>query len=88
MQKLLAYLNSLDADKQAEFAEACGTSVGYLRKACSKGQVLGPALCVKAEVHSKKAVRRWDLRDDWADVWPEIVGTRGAPSISTAKAAA
>ena len=88
MEKLLAYLNSPPVEEQNAFAEDCGTSVGYLRKACSKGQQFRDVLCVRIERHSKKAIRRWDLRDDWADAWPELVGTRGAPSIATAKVAA
>ncbi|OYV34054.1 MAG: hypothetical protein B7Z83_08885 [Thiomonas sp. 20-64-5] len=31
-------------------------------------------------IESALAVRRWDLRpDDWHLIWPELVGTEGAP---------
>ena len=27
-------------------------------------------------------VRRWDLRpDDWHRIWPELIGTEGAPAV-------
>lgn len=27
-------------------------------------------------------VRRWDLRpDDWHRIWPELIGTEGAPDV-------
>jgi DNA-binding transcriptional regulator YdaS (Cro superfamily) len=74
MDKLLAYLNSLSKDEQTAFAERCGTSVGYLRKAASKGQLLGSALCVAIEQSTAGVVTRKDLRpDDWAQIWPELI---------------
>lgn len=74
MDKLLAYLNSLSKDEQTAFAERCGTSVGYLRKAISKGQLLGASLCVAIEQDTKGAVTRKDIRpDDWAQIWPELI---------------
>lgn len=45
--------------------------------------------CVPIERHTHGAVRRWDLRpDDWAAVWPELIGTDGAPPIPAAQEAA
>jgi hypothetical protein len=38
MEDLRSYLNSLDKDQQLAYANRCGTSVGYLRKALSIGQ--------------------------------------------------
>lgn len=32
------------------------------------------------------AVRRWDLRpDDWHRIWPELIGTEGAPEVPEAR---
>jgi len=73
MEKLLAYLNSLDKEAQAAFADACKTSVGYLRKACSVNQELGAKLSVRIEQESNKTVTRADLHpDDWFVKWPEL----------------
>jgi DNA-binding transcriptional regulator YdaS (Cro superfamily) len=34
-------------------------------------------------------VRRWDLRpDDWHRIWPELIGTDGAPEVPAAQEAA
>lgn len=68
MDELLAYLNGLDADARTAFATRCGTSVGYLRKACSKGQKLGVSLAINIERESQGAVRCEVLRPDadWA----------------------
>jgi len=35
----------------------------------------------RVERVSKKRIRRWELRRDWFDVWPELVGVEGAPTV-------
>ena len=55
------------------FAQRCGTTVGYLRKACSKGDLLREKVCALAEAHSCGAVKRTELRpEDWMEIWPEL----------------
>lgn len=73
MEKLLNYLNSLTPAEQKAFANGCVTTVGYLRKACSRKQVLGTALSVAIERESGGVVTRRDLHpENWADQWPEL----------------
>ena len=62
MEELRIFLNSLSSDEQRMFACECGTSIGYLRKALSKGQVLGASLCVLIERASNGEVTRQQLR--------------------------
>lgn len=50
--------------QQEDFARACGTSIGYLRKACSTGQRIGADLCIEIERESATKVRVEDLRPD------------------------
>lgn len=76
MDELISYLNSLGTDEQRDFADRCGTSVGYIRKACSVGQKLGESLCINFERESKGAVRCEQLRTD-VD-WAYIRGTKKA----------
>ena len=79
MEKLLTYINSLSKQERLEFAKACGTSEGYLRKAVSSAQVLGTALCVAIERQSGGEVPRQDLRPlDWRENWPELAERAGA----------
>ena len=75
MKKLLCYLNGLPPPEQVEFARRSGTTIGYLRKAISKGQKIGEGLCINLERESARAVVCEDLRDDvdWAYM-------RGTPS--------
>ena len=71
--ELRQYLNGMTASEQANFAKRCDTSVGYLRKALSINQLLGPALCVSIERESTRQVTRQELRpNDWQSLWPEL----------------
>lgn len=74
MEKLKKYLDSLPKDKQVEFAERCGTTIGYLRKAISVNSRLGAELCVLIEKQSAHIVTRKDLISDWEARWPELIG--------------
>ncbi|NBN70539.1 Cro/Cl family transcriptional regulator [Proteus sp. G2618] len=74
MEKLRIFLNSLSVPEQEMFAIRCGTTIGYLRKAISKGSRLGTELCVLIEKNSNSKVTRKDLYpDDWIKNWPELV---------------
>ncbi|MBG6243339.1 MAG: Cro/Cl family transcriptional regulator [Candidatus Symbiopectobacterium sp. Dall1.0] len=73
MEELRIYLNSLSLEEQRSFAQSCGTSVGYLRKAISTEQKLGAELCVRIEIASNKAILRKQLHPyDWGKIWPEL----------------
>lgn len=40
--------------------------------------------CVQIERATNGAVRRWTLRPtDWHRIWPELIGTEGAPPAPT-----
>lgn len=74
MEELRIYLNSMSPVQQKEFAERCGTSVGYLRKAISRNHELGAALCVLIETVTNQHVSRKHLRpENWKNIWPELV---------------
>ena len=64
MESLRQYLNSLEPSDQEMFAQRCGTSVGYLRKAISKGQELGMDLVIAIERESAGKVPCEGLRPD------------------------
>lgn len=68
MKNLQSYLNGLPTEEQIAYAGRCKTTVGYLRKAISKGQRLGEGLVINLERESGGKVRCEDLRPDvdWA----------------------
>ena len=79
MDELLKLLNSMPLPEQQLLAMRCKTSVNYLRKACSKGQLLGPLICVAIEQETGKKVTRLVLRpDDWHLIWPELAQSEAA----------
>lgn len=70
MEKLRTYLNSLPTPEQEAFANRCGTSIGYLRKAISKKHRVDAKLCIAFERESLGIIRCEDVRPD-AD-WPVL----------------
>lgn len=79
MDELRAYLKSLSPDARTAYAERCGTTIGYLRKALSMRLTLRERLCARLEVESGGAVTRRSLRpDDFLDVWPELAAKEAA----------
>lgn len=81
--QLHPYLARLSNAEREEFAAKCETTVNYLLK-LARGFKTGlrpqAELAVLIETHSNQTVRRWDLiPEKWARIWPEIVGTEGAP---------
>lgn len=83
MDELLAYINSLSPVERDAYANRCGTSIGYLRKAASVGQPLRESLCIELERESGAVVRCERLRPD-VD-WSYI---RGTAHLTTAPAKA
>lgn len=74
MEELRIYLNAMSSDEQRLFAERCGTTIGYLRKALSRNHELGAALCVLIETASDGSVTRKHLHPhDWTQIWPELM---------------
>ncbi|WP_256643705.1 hypothetical protein [Stenotrophomonas sp. 9(2022)] len=67
MQTLRTYLSTLSPAQQAVFAERAGTTIGYLRKALSKGQRFDGALVRQLNLKSAGSVSLTDLRPD---IWP------------------
>lgn len=87
MEELRIFLNALSQEQQREFATKCATSIGYLRKAISKNQELGAALCVLIESASQGVVSRKNLHPaDWQKIWPELTKVN-ASQHKTANAA-
>ena len=68
MDKLLAYIKGLPLAEREHFAARCGTTLGYLRKACSIKQKLNEMVCLRISSESGHLVTPEDLRPDvdWA----------------------
>ena len=68
MDTLRSYLSTLSPADQAEYAKRAGTSIGYLRKALSKGQRFDGGLVRQLHLKSNGAVSLTELRPD---IWPD-----------------
>jgi len=76
MQTLRTYLSTLSPAEQAVFADRAGTTIGYLRKALSKGQRFDGALVRQLHLESAGSVSLTDLRPD---IWP---GEEQRPTVA------
>lgn len=64
MDTLRQYLSTLQVTQQADYAVRAGTTIGYLRKALSKGQRFDGALARRLDEESGGSVSRHELRPD------------------------
>ncbi len=64
MQAILDFLNALPPAARDDFAQRCGTTVGYIRKAVSTRQKINAATCIYIERESRGVVTCEALRPD------------------------
>ena len=86
MHEILEYLRGLSQPEREDFAERCGTSVGYLRKAVSAKQQLGIDLCLSLDRESGGVLRCERLFPDldWEYLRKTVV--RQAPAAINSEA--
>lgn len=70
-----------EAKGQAALADAIGVKQQHVWNWLNRqGAKVPPEHC--ASIERVTNVKRWDLRpDDWYRIWPELVGTKGAPRV-------
>lgn len=78
-------MRTLSPDDRRRLAELVGVNPATLYQAMTqKGAGFSPAECVRIERETGGELRRWDLRPgDWHAIWPELIGSEGAPTDST-----
>lgn len=82
--ELRSFVDTLPRGGGAALAEKLGISRVYFMQLAARqdGREPSPELCVSIERESLLQVRRWDLRPkDWHRIWPELIGTDGAPDL-------
>lgn len=87
VQQALQRALALHGGSPTAFAEAIGQGVRRQNLAYwLRCGVVPTQYCAAIERATNGAVRRWDLRpDDWHLIWPELVGTEGAPAVPEAQ---
>lgn len=80
---LKSYIKDLPGEESREaFASKVGSTAGHLRNVMYGLRPCAPELAVSIQKATSELVMRWDLRpDDWARIWPELIGTKGAPPV-------
>lgn len=78
---LRSYLDDLPPGGVSAFAKTLGIGRVYLSQLAAKhnDRRPSPELCVSIERESAGKVRRTDLRDDWAAIWPELIPPSPTP---------
>jgi hypothetical protein len=86
---LKTFLSSKSRPDREDFAERCGTTLGVLQNIMYGLRPCNPELAVSIERESGGVMRRWYTRpDDWHRIWPELIGSEGAPPTSEPEAKA
>jgi hypothetical protein len=89
---LRTYLATLDEPQILSLAISCDTTPLYLRRQSRdirRGKFyMNPRLASLLEQHTNKSVRRWEcIPVGWWVIWPELVGSPGAPPVPATEAA-
>jgi hypothetical protein len=78
------YIKRLSASERASFAVDVGTTLGHLNNVAYKQRIASASLTKQIALRSGREVAEWDSRPgDWHLIWPELVGTEGAPPVPT-----
>ena len=57
-------------------AQAIGVNQSYLSQMMTGKRAISPIRCVKIEQFTGGLILREELRDDWREVWPELIHMR------------
>lgn len=75
-------MSSLPAPDRIAAAQALGINAQFLYQCLTGRRAMEPKMAVRLERNTNQRVRRWQVRQaDWHEVWPELVGTEGAPPV-------
>lgn len=81
-------MKQITPQERARLAAVVGINEQYLYQCLTGRAQMDAKEAARIEKATDLALRRWDLRTkDWHEVWPELVGTEGAPDPAEAKAA-
>lgn len=78
----------ITAQERKLIAAKAQLNEAYLYQCMTGRAELDATKAVRVERVSEKRIRRWHLRRDWFDTWPELVGIEGAPAVPTQEARA
>lgn len=81
----------LDAERgrNARLAALTGIAPGYLSQMADGKRPIPYTAWQQIAAGTGQQVQPWDLwPDEWHVIWPQLIGTKGAPKVKLAKAVA
>jgi hypothetical protein len=75
-------MNPVTPSERQDLASQLGVNEQYLYQCMTARRDLDAAIARRLEVLSSGRIRVWHVRRDWHHIWPELVGTDGAPAVS------
>jgi hypothetical protein len=79
--KLRDYIKRFSPQERADFAVSVGAVVGHLNNVAYEQRTASAALTKQIAIQTHRQVAEWDLRPgDWWLIWPDLIGTEGAPT--------
>jgi DNA-binding transcriptional regulator YdaS (Cro superfamily) len=77
---------SAERGRAARVAGRAGLAPAFLSQIANGVRPAPAEKCYALERACEHHVRRWDLRpNDWHRIWPELIGTAGAPEVPRAQ---
>lgn len=69
---------NIDPSERQSIAIKAGLNPQYLYQCLTGRRDMDPRQAVLLEQVSGARIRRWHVRRDWRDVWPELIDVHGA----------
>lgn len=70
-----------DAKERRAIAQLSRLNEAYLYQCLTGRRDMDARRAAELEAGTGGWVRRWQVRRDWHVVWPELIGTEGAPPV-------
>jgi DNA-binding transcriptional regulator YdaS (Cro superfamily) len=68
--------------ERKRLAELAGVVEPYLYQCLTGRRQMGAVVAVQVEARTGGEIRRWDVcRASWHLIWPELIGSEGAPPV-------
>lgn len=83
---MLHGMSTISIDERRRLCDEFGLDAAHLYQLLTGRREMEPMKAVELEVRTGGRLRRWHLRArTWHLVWPELVGTEGAPALPAAE---
>jgi len=74
-------MQKITASERQALADRHGLNERYLYQCLTGRRDMDAPKAAELERVSGGEIRRWHVRRDWHLVWPELIGTEGAPAV-------